>query len=129
MVAGAFGGVAGAGEAGPAEGPLGDAPVGEAAEIRTPVLHIQHLLRRLAGHDLGAGLIGQVVGAFDGVEGVPLPGVVLAFGVIAQRSVDPALGRPGVGAHRVYFGEHSHAAPGGVGLDSRPQPRQPAADD
>ncbi len=87
------------------------------------MLQLQHPLRCFAGQDLGAGLIGQVVGALDGVEGMVFPGVVLALRMVAQRGVDPALGCPGVGADRVHLGEHGHAASAGVGFDGCPQAR------
>jgi hypothetical protein len=92
------------------------------------VLHFQYPLWGIAGQNLGPRLIGQIVGAFDGVEGVSLPGIVLAIGVIAQRSVDPTLSRPGVGADRVYLREHSYITARVVDSDGGPQPGQPTAD-
>src|SRR5207245_4642187 len=67
------------GEAGPpgghaAKGPHRDVAVGLAAPRAAPVLELDDLERRLADEDLDHVLVGQVVAALDGVEGVAIEG-------------------------------------------------------
>ena len=102
--------------------------VGEPAEGAAPVLHLVDDRRRLLAHDLRGVLIGQVIAPLDRVEGVLLPGVVAAVGVVGQRRVDAALGGDGMGAGRIDLGNESHVEPVAQ-TDSRPKPRQTAADD
>ena len=131
-VAGAVGGEAGAahrpgavvvGVA--AEAPLVDPAVGGAVERHPHVLEVVDGLDRLPAHDLGRVLVDQVVAALDGVEGVPLPVVLLDVG---QGGAHPALGGPGVGAGRVQLGDHRRPAPPGA-LERRPQAGPPGSDD
>src|SRR5665648_1044977 len=70
-------------------------------------------------------LVDQVVTALDGVEGVPLPVVLLD---VAEGGAHPALGRAGVRPGGVELAEHGGAGPGGR-LERRPHPRAPGADD
>ena len=95
-LAGDVGDVVGAGGRGAAEGARAELALLVAVEGDPEVLEVQQLLRRLLAHDLDRVLVGQVVRALDGVEGVGLPAVVLL-----QGGVDPALGCVGVGADRV----------------------------
>ena len=126
-VAGDIGGIAGPGIAGAAEGTLGDRAVGEPAERAAPVLHLIDDRRGLAAHDLRGILIGQIIAPLDRVEGVLLPGVVPAVGVVGERRVDAALGGDGVGTGRVDLGDKPHietvAKP-----DGSPKTRETAAD-
>ena len=78
-------------------------------------------------HLLHGRLVGQVVAPLDGVEGVLLPRVVRALGVVGQGGVDPPLGGDRVGADRVDLRDDGDVAPVGE-PDRRAQPRQPTAD-
>ena len=127
-VAGDVGGVAGPGVAGAAEGALGDGAVGKPAEGASPVLHLVDDRGRLLAHDLRGVLVGQIIASLDRVEGVLLPGIVPAVGVVGQGRVDAALRGDGMGAGRVDLGDQSHVEPVAQ-TDSRPKPRQTAADD
>ena len=129
VVPGLVGAVAGARVAGAAEGPLGDAPVVEAAERAAPVVHLEDDARSVAGHLDGGVLVGQVVRALDGVEGVLLGRVVVALGVVGESRVDAALGGAGVAAAGVDLAEDRHVDAGRLGLDGGAQPGQAAADD
>ena len=131
-VAGAVGGVAGpphgrlavvAGVA--AEPALVDAAGRGAVERQAEVLELDDGVDGLAAHDLGRRLVDEVVAALDGVEGVPLPGVLLHVG---QRRAHAALGRPGVRPGRVELGQDRGAALAGR-LDGGPQPGSAGADD
>ena len=76
-------------------------------------------------HDLDGVLVGEVVAALDGVEGVPLPVVLFDVG---QRRAHAALGGAGVAARRVELGQHRGADPR-AGLDRGPHPGAAGADD
>ena len=89
------------------EGALVDLALGRAVERHAKVLELDDRVDRLAAHDLGRRLVDEVVAALHGVEGVPLPGVLLDVG---QRRAHAALGRARVGARRVELGEHRRAA-------------------
>jgi hypothetical protein len=88
--------------AGSAEGPLGNLPVLRAREDGAPVLELIDVARRLVAEHLDRVLVAEVVGALDRVERVLL-GIVL--GRVAERCVDPSLGRTGVAANRVDLGD------------------------
>ena len=112
-VAGAVGGVTGpahrclavvAGVA--AEPALVDAALGRAVERHPHLLEVEHRVDGLLGHDLDGVLVGEVVAALDGVEGVPLPVVLFDVG---QCGAHAALGRAGVAAGRVELGQHRGA--------------------
>ena len=115
-VAGAVGGVTGPAHrrlavvAGvPAEAALVDAALGGAVERHPHLLEVEHRVDGFLAHDLDGVLVGEVVAALDGVEGVPLPVVLFDVG---QRRAHPALGRAGVAAGRVELGQHRGAHPG-----------------
>ena len=76
----------------------------------------------------GGVLVGEVVGALDGVEGVLLGGVVVPVGVVGEGGVDAALGRARVAARRVHLREHRDVDAGALGLDRGPHPGEAAAD-
>ena len=114
--------VAGAGEAGAAEGPLLQTAVLAAAEDGAHVLQLDDVGWRLLAQGLGGVLVGQVVAALHGVEGVRLPGVLLA-----QGGVDPSLGSSRVAAQRVHLGQHGHVDTCAGGLQGRPHSRQAGA--
>ena len=131
-VAGAVGGVAGAAHrrlavvAGvPAEPALVDAALGGAVERHPHLLEVQHRVDGFLAHDLDGVLVGEVVAALDGVEGVPLP--VVLFDV-RQCRAHAALRRAGVAARRVELGQH-RGADAGSGLDGGPHARAACADD
>ena len=108
VVAGLVGPVAGARIAGAPEGPLSDGAVVEAAERAAPVVQLVDDGDGVLGH-LGYGvLIGQVVGALHGVEGVLLPGVVGRLRVVGQRGVHSALRRSRMAASRPHLRQHGH---------------------
>ncbi len=116
---GDVGDVAGAGEAGAAEGALGDAAVLAAAEDGAHALELDDVGRRLPAHGLDGVLVAEVVAALDGVVGVGLPGVVLAEG-----SVDAALGSDGMAAQGVDLGEKGYVDTLTGGLEGGPHSRQ-----
>jgi hypothetical protein len=131
-VAGAVGGVAGAADRGlavvtgvAAEATLVDAPFGRAVEGQAHLLEVEDGVDRLLAHDLGRVLVDEVVAALDGVEGVPLPVVILD---VRQGSAHAALRRTGVGARRVQLREDRGAGTG-AGLEGRAHPCASGADD
>ena len=72
-----------------AEPALVDATLGRAVERQAEVLELDHRVDRLAAHDLGRGLVDEVVAALHRVEGVPLPRVLFDVGR-ARRTCRPA---------------------------------------
>ena len=131
-VAGAVGGVTGPAHrrlavvAGvPAEPALVDAALGGAVERHPHLLEVEHRVDGFLAHDLDGVLVGEVVAALDGVEGVPLPVVLFDVG---QRRAHPALRRAGVAARRVQLGQHRGAGPR-TGLDGGAHARAAGADD
>ncbi len=128
VVAGLVGAVAGARVPGAAERPLGDAPVVEAAERAAPVVHLEDDAGGVLGHLDGGVLVGEVVGALDGVEGVLLGRVVVGVRVVGERRVDAALRGAGVAAAGVDLAEDGHVQAGRLGLHGGAEPREPAAD-
>ncbi len=131
-VAGAVGGVAGSAYRGlavvagvPAEAALVDAALGGAVERHPHFLQVQHRVDGFLAHDLDRVLVGEIVAALDGVEGVPFPVVVFDVG---QRRAHAALGSAGVAAGRVELGQHRRAHPGS-GLHGRPHSGTTRADD
>src|SRR5262249_32453888 len=131
-VAGAVGGVTGpphgclAVVAGvPAEPALVDAALGGAVERHPHLLEIEYRVDGFLAHDLDGVLVGEVVAALDGVEGVPLPVVLFDVG---QRRAHPALGSAGVAAGRIQLGQHRGATPRPC-LDGRAHTRAAGTDD
>ena len=131
-VAGAVGGVARPAHRGlaviagvPAEAALVDATFRGAVERHPHLLQVEHGVDGLLAHDLHRVLVGQVVAALDGVEGVPFPVVVFDVG---QRGAHAALRGAGVAAGGVELGQHRGADPG-PGLDGRPHPGAARTDD
>ena len=105
-LAGDVGDVVGAGGRGAAECAGPEQPLVVAVERDAHVLEVEHLLRRLAAHDLDRVLVAQVVRSLDRVVGVRLPRVL---GV--ERRVDPALGRIGMRADGVDLGDDADRGP------------------
>ena len=131
-VAGAVGRVAGAAHGGlavvgrvAAEAALVDLAVGRAVERQAHVLEVEDRVDGLLGEDLGGVLVDQVVAALDGVEGVPLPVVVLDVG---ERRGHAALRRAGVRAGRVQLRDDGGLGPG-AGLDGGAHAGTAGADD
>ena len=131
-VTGAVGGVAGPANRGlaviagvPAEAALVNPSLGGAVERHPHLLQIEHRVDGFLAHDLHGVLVGEVVAALDGVEGVPLPVVLFDVG---QCGAHPALGRAGVAARRVQLGQHRGAHPW-AGLDGRAHTGSAGADD
>ena len=119
-VAGAVGGVAGAADrrlavvAGvAAEAALVDLALGRAVERQAHVLEVDDRVDGLLREDLGRVLVDEVVAALDGVEGVPLPAVLLDVG---ERRGHAALRRARVGAGGVELRDD-----GGLGVRARPR--------
>ncbi len=108
-----------------AEPALVDLAVRRAVEREAHVLEVDDGVDRLLGEDLRGILIDQVVTALDGVEGVPLPVVLLD---VREGCGHAALRRAGVGASGVELGDHGGA---GVrsGLDGRAHPGAAGAHD
>ncbi len=122
------GGITGPGVAGASEGALGDGAVLKAAEGASPVLHLVDDFDALLAHDLHGILVGQVVASLDGVEGVLLPGIVTALGVVGEGRVEASLGGNGVGPGRVDLGDQAHVEIVAK-ADRGPKTRQTTADD
>ena len=113
------------GKPAPPNGPLGDLPVVSCRLKRRPSARS----RRSPGRprrDLDGVLVGEVVGALDGVEGVVLGRVV---GLVAQRGVDAALRGARVAAHGVNLRHQSDVHPCLVRGDGRSHPGEARADD
>jgi hypothetical protein len=89
-----------------AEAALVDAPLLGAVEGEAHLLEVEDRVDRLLGHHLGGVLVDEVVAALDGVEGVPLPVVLLDVG---EGGAHAALGRAGVGPGGVELGQHRGA--------------------
>ena len=131
-VAGAVGGVAGPAHRGlavvagvPAEAALVDPALRGAVERHAHLLEIQHRVDGFLAHDLDGVLVGEIVAALDGVEGVPFPVVLFDVG---QRRAHPALSRTGVAPSRVQLGQDSGTHPRS-GLHGGPHPGATGADD
>jgi hypothetical protein len=131
-VAGAVRGVTGPPDRGltvvagvPAEAALVDPPLRGAVERQAHLLQVQDGVDGLLAHHLGGVLVDQVVTALDGVEGVPLPVVVLDVG---QGGAHAALRRAGVRPGRVQLGQHGGAG-AFAGLDGRAHPGTAGTDD
>ena len=129
-MAGAVGGVAGpadgrlavvAGVA--AEAALVDLALGRAVERQAHVLEVDDRVDGLLRQDLGRVLVDQVVAALDGVEGVPLPVVLLDVG---ERGGHAALRRAGVGAGGVELRDYRGAARFGPASIAARMPAPPA---
>ena len=120
------GGVRGARLAGGAERPLRDLAVGACARRPRPMLELVDVARRLVAEDLDRVLVAEVVGALDGVERVLL-GIVLRR--VAERRVDPALGRAGVATNRVDLRDDGHVGAHVERLDRGAHACAAAADD
>ena len=84
---------------------LGDAPVWQAVEGQPHVLQLDHGVDRLLAEHVDGILVGQIIGAFNGVVGVPLPVVLVDVG---QRSADTALRRSSVGACGIELGDYGY---------------------
>ncbi len=89
------------------EAPLVDAALGRAVERQPHLLQVEDRVDGLAAHHLGGVLVDQVVTALDGVEGVPLPVVLLD---VREGGAHAALRRAGVRPRRVELGEHRRAS-------------------
>src|SRR5205823_1297489 len=112
--------------AGCAERALRDSPVLGPREDRTPVLELVDVAGSLVAEDLDRVLVTEVVGPLDRVVGVLL-GAVL--GGVAERCVDPALGRAGVAPHGVDLREKRDVGTRIVRLDGRTHARAAGTDD
>jgi hypothetical protein len=91
----------------PAEAALVDLALRRAVEGQPHVLEVEDRVDRLFREDLRRILIDQVVTALDGVEGVPLPGVLFHVGECGRHA---ALRRAGVGTGGVELGDHGGAS-------------------
>src|SRR5690349_5910945 len=109
----------------PAEPALVDLALGRAVERQAHLLEVDDRVDGLTAHDLGRVLVDEVVAALDGVEGVPLPVVLLDVG---EGGAHAALGRAGVGPRRVELGEHRGAG-ARRGLEGRAHPGAAGTDD
>jgi hypothetical protein len=90
------------------ESALVDPALGGAVEGKAHLLEVEDRVDGLLAHDLRSVLVDEVVAALDGVEGVPLPVVVLDVG---QRGAHAALGGTRVRPGRVELGEDGCAGP------------------
>lgn len=107
------------------ESTLVDLAFGRAVERQTHLLEVEHRIDGLLGHDLDGVLVGEVVAALDGVEGVPLPVVFLH---VRQCGTHAALGRAGVAAGGVELGQYGRAGTG-ASFDCRTHACATGADD
>ena len=97
-----------------AERALRELAIGSAREDRAHVLKLVDVAGRLLGEDLDRVLVAQIIRALDGVEGVR-GGRILRR--IAERSVDAALCRAGMGTGRMQFRDDSDINAGPLRLD------------
>jgi len=96
----------------PAEAPLVDLALGRPVERQTHLLQVEDGVDGLLAHHLRGVLVDQVVAALDGVEGVPLPVVLLD---VREGGAHAALRGAGVRPGRVELGQHGGAhARGGL---------------
>jgi len=114
-LAGDVGHVAGAGESGAAEGPLSDATVIPPAEDGAHALQLNDVSRRFFAEDLDGILIPQVVAPLHSVEGMLLPGIVLA-----QGGIDASLSLGGMAPDGMNLGQDSHIDTLAAGFQGRP---------
>src|SRR5258708_28005609 len=99
-----------------AKWPCRDLAVWLPAPRAAPVLHLDDLDRRFAYKRLDHILVGQVVRALDGVEGV---GLIAVLG--AQHGRRSTLSGDGVAAHGINLGDHPDLE---AGIDA-PRPYRP----
>jgi hypothetical protein len=125
-VAGDVRGVRGARLAGGAKGTLSNPAVLGTREDGAPVLELVDVVRRLVAEHLDRVLVAEVVRTLDRVESMLLRVVIRG---VAERSVDPTLGRAGVAAHRVDLGEKRHIGARVESLDRGPHSRAAGTDD
>ena len=86
------------------------------------VLELDDVLGRLAAHHLDGVLVGEIIAALDRIEGMRLPAVGLADG-----SVDAPLGRAGMAANRMHFGDDGNIGAEACRLKGGAHPRKPGA--
>ena len=118
--------VHGARRAGRAERPLRELALVVPREDAAPVLELVDVAGRLAREDLDRVLVSEVVGALHGVERVLLRAVL---GGVAERRVDPALGRAGVASRRVELRDDADVRARVEGLDRGTHARAAGPDD
>ncbi len=107
------------------EAALVDLALGRAVERQAHVLEVDDGVDGLFGEDLRGILVDEVVAALDGVEGVPLPGVLFDVG---QCRGHAALRRTGVRAGGVELGD-DRGLRAGAGLDGRAHAGAAGSDD
>ncbi len=108
-----------------AEAALVDLALGRAVEGQAHVLEVDDGVDGLFGEDLRGILVDEVVAALDGVEGVPLPGVLFD---VRERGRHAALRRTGVRARGVELRDDGGLR-AGAGLDGRAHSCAARADD
>src|SRR5690606_21527530 len=99
--------------------------LGRAVERQAHVLEVDDRLDGLLGHDLGRVLVDEVFTALDGVEGVPLPVVLLD---VREGRAHPALRSTRVGPRGEELRDDGGARTG-RGLERGTHPGAPGADD
>ena len=107
-----------------AEGPRGEPPLVVPAEYHPHVFHGDDLSLRLAGQDFDRVLVGQVVAALYGLEGVVFPRIAS----VGHGGVDAALRGVGVAPHGIDLGHHRHVHAVLAGRVSGPHSRQARPD-
>ncbi len=125
---GFVGAVAGARIARAAERTLCDLAIGGARERATPVLHFEDDARSIGGHGDGGLLVGQEVGALDGIESMAFGRIVMRIGIVGQGGVDTTLGGAGVRAKRVSLSDERNVRAAVSSLDGGPHTGQSTAD-
>jgi len=110
-----------------AEVPLKDEAILGAVEERAPALELEHALGRFLGVELGHAPVVQHLAPAHGGAEVHLPVVLRPH--VAERSGDAALRHHGVGLAQERLADEPDRHALGRGLDRRPQPRAPRADD
>ena len=127
LEAGAVAHVGQPGEAVAPEVTLEDEPIGGAVEERPPLFELADTVGRLLGMELGHAPVVEHLPAPHGVPEVHLPVVV---GVdVAESGRDPSLGHDRVGLAEERLAHEGGAQAAGLGLDGRPYPGTPGADD
>jgi hypothetical protein len=107
-----------------AKGSRSKLAVGRAEKDYAHVLELDDVARRFLTHHLDGILVGEIIAAFDRVEGVRFPAIRLA-----DRRVDAALRSARMAANRMNLRDDCHVGTGTRRFQRGTHARQPRAQD